>query len=309
MIITVTMNPAVDKTAAIQSLELHALNRLTGVLRDIGGKGINVSRTVAALGGRSVSMGFLAGETGRGIQRALEELDGVAPDFLYVPGETRTNLKLVEPGGALTELNEQGPAVTDRDLGSLTARLEGRLSPGDLLVLSGSVGPGVPSDFYRSLTQLAHEKGARVFVDADGPLFSEALAAKPDIIKPNSFELCQLFGLERADEDTLIGLARRLNGQGVWLVCVSMGADGAIFAQNGQVYRAQGLKMEARSSVGCGDAMVAAIVYGLEEGLSLEDCLRLALATSAAACTTPGTRPPERELVDRLVGQVQLSQR
>lgn len=309
MIITVTMNPAVDKTAAIQSLELHALNRLTGVLRDVGGKGINVSRTVAALGGQSVAMGFLAGETGRSIQRTLEELEGVAPDFLFVPGETRTNLKLVEPGGALTELNEQGPAVTEQDLADLTARLESRLSPGDLLVLSGSAGPGVPADFYRTLTQLAHGRGARVFVDADGPLFSQALAAGPDIIKPNSFELCQLFGLDSADEAQLIELARRLNGQGVWLVCVSMGADGAIFVQQGQVYRAQGLKMEALSSVGCGDAMVAAVVYGLEEHLPLEDCLRLALATSAAACTTPGTRPPARELVESLVPRVQLDRR
>lgn len=135
-----------DKTAEIDRLCPRALNRLDGVVSDVGGKGINVSKTIAALGRQSVACGFLAGQTGQSIRQTLLDWPGggIRPDFLTVPGETRTNLKLVEPGGELTELNERGPHISQESLDALTAKLEGYAAPGTLFVLAGSVGPGVP---------------------------------------------------------------------------------------------------------------------------------------------------------------------
>ena len=293
MIVTVTVNPAMDKTAEIDCLRPHALNRLAGVVSDVGGKGINVSKTIAALGRQSVACGFLAGQTGRSIEQTLGQWPGggIRPDFLTVPGETRTNLKLVEPGGELTELNEQGPRLSPADLDALAQKLEGYAAPGTLFVLAGSVGPGVPPELYRDLTRRLKQRGAKVFVDADGPLFARALEAVPDIIKPNAFELGQYFGLDHTPEgEELIGLGRTLAVQGE------------------RVWRAPALPVMPRSTVGAGDAMVAAIACGVEEDLPLEDCLRLGMAVSAGAVTTRGTRPPDPETVRQLTAQVCLTE-
>ncbi len=311
MIVTVTVNPAMDKTAEIDCLRPHALNRLAGVVSDVGGKGINVSKTIAALGRQSVACGFLAGQTGRSIEQTLGQWPGggIRPDFLTVPGETRTNLKLVEPGGELTELNEQGPRLSPADLDALAQKLEGYAAPGTLFVLAGSVGPGVPPELYRDLTRRLKQRGAKVFVDADGPLFARALEAVPDIIKPNAFELGQYFGLDHTPEgEELIGLGRTLAARGIGLVCISMGGEGACFVQGERVWHAPALPVTPRSTVGAGDAMVAAIACGVEEDLPLEDCLRLGMAVSAGAVTTRGTRPPDPETVRRLTAQVCLTE-
>ncbi|MDD4849708.1 MAG: 1-phosphofructokinase family hexose kinase [Gemmiger sp.] len=306
MIVTVTMNPAVDKTAAVDALVPHTLHRLACVVRDAGGKGINVSKTIVALGGNSIATGFLAGDTGAAIAKSLDGLPGITPDFLELAGESRTNLKLVEPDGALTEFNEEGPEIAAADRQRLAAKLAGYAAPGVLFVLAGSAGRSAPPESYRSLIAAVHAKGGKVFLDADGAQFANALAAKPDIIKPNAFELCQYFGRQQADTPALVKMGRELNRQGVGLVCISLGAQGALFVAGAQTLRAPGLRVDCRSSVGAGDAMVAAIAYGLDGGLPLPECLRLAMATSAAACTTVGTKPPERRMVEALLPQAEI---
>lgn len=306
MIVTVTINPAIDKTAEIGAIHPRALNRLTKVEKDVGGKGINVSKAIAALGGSSVACGFLAGSTGRLIEELLRER-GITPDFIRVSGETRTNLKLVEPGGYLTEINEQGPTVTEGELEALRNKLVSCASPETVFVLAGSRCPGVPEDIYRQLILAVKEKGSRVFLDADGPLFAKALEACPDVVKPNSFELAQYFGLEgEPSREEIVALGRRLVEKGVKLVCVSMGGEGACFFTEEGAWYAPSLPVEVRSTVGAGDTMAAALCYGLDQGMALEDCLRLALAASAGAVTTAGTKPPSRILVDTLMEQVTL---
>lgn len=307
MIITVTLNPAIDKTAAVDTLQPRALNRLASVQRDVGGKGINVSRVIAALGGESTACGFVAGSTGRSILAELKAA-GITTDFLELDGETRTNLKLVEPDGALTEINEPGPTATAGDLETLTARLEDYAAPGRWFVLAGSVCPGVPESYYRDLTMRLHARGARVVLDADGPLLRSGIEAVPDIIKPNGYELAQLFGLAAdPDNETITQLANRLVERGVKLVAVSMGGDGASFFSGDGAWHADALRVPVRSTVGAGDAMVGAITYGMAGGLPLPQVLALAMATSAAAVTTEGTCPADKDTVEGLQGQVQLS--
>jgi len=193
MIVTVTMNPAVDKTAMIPALVPHGLNRLRDVVQDVGGKGINVSKTIAALGGHSLATGLLAGATGKMIWNTLQQMKGVEPRFLFVEGQTRTNLKLVEPNGMLTELNEQGPTVTEAARLALAEQIEQLAQPGTLFVIAGSVSGGVPAEFYRDLIERIHAKGATVFLDADGELFRQGVKACPDIIKPNAFDAVPVF--------------------------------------------------------------------------------------------------------------------
>lgn len=308
MIVTVTMNPAIDKTVDITRLEKGDLNRIKRVEMDAGGKGVNVSKTIRALGGDSIATGFIGGNSGIIIKNVLSEL-GITTDFVMVEGETRTNLKVVEEKGDVTELNEPGPQVSAGQLEELICRLEGYAAKDTLFVLAGSIPAGVPKDVYRKITERVHEKGAKVLLDADGELFSESLKASPDMLKPNRLELERHFKMDyRASEKELAGLGQRLMEGGVSMAAISLGQMGALFLTKDKKYRYQGLKVKAHSTVGAGDAMVAAMAYGWDRKLPLEECIRLCMGVSAGAVTTIGTKPPSRELVDELAAQAELTE-
>lgn len=306
MIITVTMNPAVDKTVDIGELERGGLNRIQNVVLDAGGKGINVSRTVKALGGTSVATGFLAGNSGAVIENMLEAY-GIRADFVHVGGETRTNMKVVEQDGTVTELNEPGPFVTAEQTETLLEKLEAYAAPETLFVLAGSVPQGVGKDIYRVITEKVHTKGASVLVDADGELFARSLDAIPDIVKPNRVELEEYFHAERmTDRKTLIRMGDRLLDRGIRLAAVSMGPEGALFLKKDRKYVSRGLSVKTHSTVGAGDAMAAALAYGWDQNWTLEQSAAWGMAVSAGAVMTLGTKPPARETVEELLKQVRL---
>lgn len=323
MIVTVTMNPAIDKTVDIDRLECGGLNRIKRVCMDAGGKGINVSKTIHHLGGESVAAGFVAGSAGETIEKVLREY-GIRTDFVRVSGETRTNMKVVEQDGPVTELNEPGPEVRPEQIRELLAKLEQYASPDTLVVLSGSIPRGVGKDIYAVITEAMHKKGASVLLDADGELFSAALQAKPDIVKPNREELEEYFKTrgacfeeqgqrpEESEADDMFGriawMGERLLAQGVGRAVISMGKDGAVFLEDGCRLRAHGLPVKAHSTVGAGDAMVAALALAWERKLPFREAAALGMAASAGAVTTIGTKPPERAVVEELLGKVELEE-
>lgn len=304
MIITVTMNPAIDKTVEIDTLQAGGLNRIQRVEYDAGGKGINVSKTIHELGGESIAVGFLGGNAGKTIEHVLEDR-GIKNDFIWVEGETRTNTKVFEQNGAVTELNEPGPKITEAQIDELLKKLDEYAKEGNLIVLSGSIPAGVDRKIYARITELAHEKGAQVLMDADGDLFRNALEARPDIIKPNRVELEEYAGVDyRVSQEELLDMAKNLQEKGIHTVAVSMGKSGALFVKNDYEVRCPALSVKAHSTVGAGDAMVAALAYAWDQQLNEEDTVKLCMAASAGAVTTIGTKPPERELVDTLMEQV-----
>ncbi len=304
MIITVTMNPAVDKTVDLEKMIHGGLNRVKNVILDAGGKGINVSKTIQELGGETVATGFVGGSGGLLITKMLQEM-GIRSDFVEIRNEIRTNLKVVEADGNVTEFNEAGPLVSEEELEELTQKLLSYANEETLFVLAGSIPGGIGKTVYQTLTRKLKERGARVFVDADGELFVHSLEAGPDIVKPNRHELEEYFHKDyRVDETELIGMGQNLLEKGIGMVAISLGQMGALFITRDEVLRCPGLKVEAHSTVGAGDAMVAALSYGINRGLSVSDCARLGIATSAGAVTTKGTKPPKRELVEELKKQV-----
>lgn len=306
MIVTVTMNPAIDKTVDVQNFEPGGLNRILQVVSDAGGKGINVSKTICELGGKSTAAGFVGGSAGNRIISVLKEW-GIEEDFVEVRGETRTNTKVVDPRLGVTELNEPGPNVTDDEMGKLLKKLEGYAGPDTLFVLAGSVPAGVDKGIYRKITELVHKKGARVLLDADGELFAECLAAAPDMIKPNRDELERFYEMDyHPSEEELIRMGKKFFEKGISTVIISLGQMGALFLSEGKCYKAEALFVKAHSTVGAGDAMVAAMAYGWDQKLSFEETAALSVATSAGAVTTIGTKPPKRDVVDELLKQVQL---
>lgn len=308
MIVTVTMNPAIDKTLDVENFTGGTIHRVTKVIQDAGGKGINVSKTVHALGGETIATGFLGGSAGKMIEHALDEL-GIKHQFVYIEGETRTNVKVVDTAkkGFVTEFNEPGPTVTSRDIQTLTETLEKYAGPSTIFVFSGSVPASVDKDIYGYFTKKLKKRQSTVFVDASGALLAEAIKAKPFLIKPNTYELSKYFNLpEDISEETILDLGRELLNKGVNTLAISRGQDGAVFMDHQKAFKTKGIQVQAHSTVGSGDAMLAALAYGLDNDIPYMECAKLAIATSAGACTTIGTKPPARELVDELVKEVTL---
>lgn len=328
MIITVTMNPAIDKTIDIGPFVHGGLNRISNIERDAGGKGINVSKTIHHLGGTSLATGFLAGTAGDMIEQTLKDY-GISTDFIRIEGETRTNTKVVEPDGTVTELNEPGPYVSEAAVQELICKLESHASPDTIVVLAGSIPQSVDKTIYRTITEKMHAKGASILLDADGELFVHAIKACPDILKPNLFELEQYFtGLsagdsdavfdgsgkcsdtavsQTADQDPAVQMGQKLLSMGSSIAVISMGSKGAVFLNQDSVLKSDALSVKTHSTVGAGDAMVAALAYGWETKMTFAECAALCMAASAGAVTTVGTKPPTRALVDALLAQVTLT--
>lgn len=301
MIVTVTMNPAIDKTVDVESFVHGGLNRVKHIIMDAGGKGINVSKTIKALGGDSIATGFLGGNNGNAIANMLES-DQVKAQFVIVDGETRINTKIVEADGTVTELNEAGPKIFEEEQKHFEEQLIQYAKEGTWFVLSGSVPTGVPKTIYGDIIRKMHEKGAKVFLDADGELFTESLAAKPDIIKPNRVELEKYIGAEHSlTEEELLSVGNDLLDKGIGTVIISLGHEGALFLTKEQSLKCPAISVKVQSTVGAGDALVAAFTYGMDMGEDFESCAKLGIATSAGAVSTEGTKPPTRQMVDELI--------
>ncbi|MGN0360933.1 MAG: 1-phosphofructokinase [Hominisplanchenecus sp.] len=304
MIVTVTMNPAIDKTVEVGEFQHGGLNRIRKVEYDAGGKGINVSKTICELGGTTIATGFLGGNGGRTIENVLKQ-KGISCDFIWVDGETRTNTKVFEESGALTELNEPGPSIPPEDLEELLRKLDEYAAEDTLFVLSGSIPAGVDKEIYAEIIRRVHKKGSKVLLDADGELFRRGLKAGPDMIKPNRVELEEYAQLDyRASEEELLKIAEDFTGKGIETIAVSMGQSGAIFVTGDSKVKCPALSVKAHSTVGAGDAMVAALAYAWDRKLPVEETIRLCMAVSAGAVTTVGTKPPTKELVEELKEQV-----
>ncbi|MCL2398374.1 MAG: 1-phosphofructokinase [Defluviitaleaceae bacterium] len=307
-IITLTLNPAIDKTAQTNSFVTGGLNRLKNVISDAGGKGINVSKMIAALGGDSLAMGFLGGDSGAEIAQILKNLE-IKTDFVKIKETTRTNLKILSTAHGITEFNEPGATVTAYELKILKKKLLNYADSNTIFVFSGSLPPGIDTDIYTNLIHMVKKKGASVFFDADGQSFRNALEAKPDYIKPNKFEFMQYFRKEDELELSLkecTCLCRQLIDKGIKMIALSMGADGALFVTAKDTFYSPGLNINALSTVGAGDSMVGALVYAFSKGMNLREAAALAMAASAGTITTQGTKPPSIQLVNKLLKNVKF---
>lgn len=306
-IYTVTLNPALDKTVRVPNFAVDQVNRITWLRQDAGGKGINVSKVIAKLGGESTAIAVLAGQTGQWIANAFDE-NNIKVQAITVPGETRTNLKIVDTeGGTNTDINEPGPEVTDSVLEQALVDLISKTSAGDIVVLSGSLPRGASADTYSRWTSALRNAGLKVYLDADGAALSAGLEQKPYFTKPNDHELSAMLDRELVDVDTIATAASEIVAGGIDTVCVSMGGNGAVYATADEVWYAGPVKVKVGSTVGAGDSVVAAFAFADAQGLSTEDTLRLAMATGAANVMESGTQAAERSVVDSLIEKVQLA--
>lgn len=307
MIITLTLNPAVDKTIEVNNFKVNTVNHVNSVRLDAGGKGINVSKVIHQLGEKSIAMGILAGRSGEYIQTTLNHLE-VSNDFLYIDGETRTNVKIVDRvNGFNTDINEKGPNVNQHDLQKLKEKLLSKIDKKSVLVISGSAPSNLNGEIYGDIIKEAKAKGAKTLLDADGELFVEGIKAGPYLVKPNIHELENYYGKTISSPYAAIDLAKDIFKFGVEIIVVSLGAEGAIFMTREKTILVQGIKVEPISTVGAGDSMVAAMAISVKNNYSLDKSIRLAMASSAACVMKPGTEPGDIDTIIEFEKRVNYS--
>lgn len=308
MIYTVTLNPAIDKTVVIPGFTAGKVNRIQSLRIDAGGKGINVTKCLANLGLNSIAAMLLGGSSGEKIRQMLAE-QNLQTLAVSVPGETRTNLKVIDPTGhSNTDINEPGPDVTARELNQLKTHIGQQLNAGDVMILSGSLPKGASVSTYRDWCEYFRELGALVYLDADGEAMREGIQAIPYMIKPNDEELSRLLGKPLNSVEDLIQAGLSLMETGIEEVVISLGSKGGLFLNKDGCYLADALTVPVRSTVGAGDSMVAAMAYSKEMGLNKEQQIRLAIAMGAASVMCDGTQAPEKELVLELAKQVKIQE-
>ncbi|MFJ2163535.1 1-phosphofructokinase family hexose kinase [Streptomyces sp. NPDC087856] len=280
MILTVTLNAALDITHRVARLRPHASNRVSSVSQRAGGKGVNVARVLRALGERTAVTGLAGGPTGAAVRADLAAA-GIADHLVPIDGESRRTVAVVDDRDT-TILLEPGPPVTSAEWARFTLRYRELLGGARAVVLSGSLPPGLPADAYGVLVALARAAGVPALLDADGEALLAALAEGPDVVKPNIHELAAVTGVE----DPAVGAAA-LTAAGARAVVVSLGPDGLLAHTPDGVWRARPPAPVAGNPTGAGDAAVAALALGLTAGHAWPERLVEAVALSAAAVASP----------------------
>lgn len=280
MIYTVTFNPSLDYVIQVDKLVPGEINRTTHEAVYPGGKGNNVSVILSNLGHSSKALGFTAGFTGEALENMLKEF-GCDTAFIRLPeGSTRINVKI--NAGEETEINGQGPVITEEAQSALFEQLDA-LKEEDILVLAGSIPNTLPSDIYERILEHLQGRGIHFVVDATKELLLKVLKYHPFLIKPNNHELGEMFGVTLKTRDEIVTYAKKLQKMGAENVLVSMAGDGAILlTEDGIIYKAKPPKGKVLNSVGAGDSMVAGFLTGYLNTGEYEKAFRLGVVTGSA---------------------------
>lgn len=306
MIYTVTLNPALDKTIILDNLMKGSVNRVRSSRIDVGGKGINVSRVLRSLAMESTAVGFLGRENASTILVYLDMM-GIHTDFIIVEGETRTNIKIVETDDRVhTDINENGFTIKDSEAESLVEKLLSTAKTGDIVILSGSIPPGADKDIYGRMILSLNEKGVNTILDADGEALKIGIQSKPHAVKPNISELGAIVDIDRNNMGSVVKGATTLLDKGIRKVMVSLDSKGALYLTDTVCLRVHPPKVTVKSTVGAGDAVVAALAYSMQMGLDEHETLKLACACGTASVMTEGTSPPPFELIKELMDKTKI---
>ncbi len=295
MITTVTLNPCMDRTIELKDLTLGEYNLVDAVRSDVSGKGINVSVVLHNLGTPTEALFFDFARGGEPIKDFLNQ-QGIPFTAIPADGELRVNLKLTDTRqGTLTEINEKGTRIGEQALNAMFRALLDLLPETDILVVSGSVPPGVPQDIYAAMTRMARDAGADTVVDASGSLFREGIAAHPWLVKPNRFELETYCGRKAGDYKQAIEMAKGLLEDGAENVCLSLGGDGAALLTGEGIWYSPGTEITPQGFQGAGDSLVAGLCTAKQRGLPPEEQLRYAVAAAQASLILRGTQLCRKE--------------
>ena len=286
MIYTITFNPALDYIVRVDDFKLGQVNRTFYEEIYAGGKGINVSIVLNNLNVENIALGYIAGFTGEEIENKLKCM-GCKTDFIKLNnGLSRINVKL--KSNEESEINGQGPDITDNDLDKLYKKLD-LLKEGDVLVLAGSIPNTLPENIYEIIMERLKDRTVKIIVDATRDLLLNVLRYRPFLIKPNHHELGDLFNIEIKNEEEIIIYAKKLKEMGARNVLISMAGDGAIFiTEDNRVIKSSAPKGKLVNSVGAGDSMVGGFIAGYLKNKNFEEAFKMGVATGSASAFSEG---------------------
>ncbi len=306
MILTVTLNAAIDKRYVVEEFQKGAVNRVKECAYVPGGKGLNVSKPAAVVGAEVVATGFVGGYAGNYIEDSLKDYH-VKSAFYHLKAESRSCINIWdEKNQVQTEFLEPGFTVSEEEFLGFAEKFKGLVKEADVVAMSGSVPKGLDGTAYQKLVKIVKDAGKKVILDTSGKLLEMGIEACPTMIKPNIDEIRMLTGKTCNDIDEIIEAAKVIHERGVEVVAVSLGADGSLVVCDDGVYRAIVPRIDAVNTVGCGDSMIAGFALGFAGRLTIEETLRKASAISAAAALREETGYFVMEDMERLYPQIKI---
>ena len=306
MIYTLTLNPAVDRELTVRAMEFDSVLRASESHVDFGGKGFNVSRLLKELEEPSIAVGFLGGNAGELLQRGLQGL-GIGTDFVWVDGETRTNVSIVtQSHDHYIKVNEKGPLVNAIKQKELLDKIDSLAKRNDWWVLAGSMPPGVADDFYARIVNVLNKHGAQAILDTTGESLRLGCAEKPYLVKPNIEEAHALTGLPMDTPAEITAAAAEIRKMGAKNVVISMGKAGALLQTPEETWLTHSPTIKEKNPIGAGDSMVGGLVWALNQGFALKDSLGWGAASGAATASLSGTEVGSRPLIEELFSQVRF---
>lgn len=289
MILTTTLNASIDKAYELDgALIPGTVMRVARTTNSAGGKGLNVSRIVKLLGHDVLATGCVGGYNGSYLEWLLDQ-DGIAHNFAHITGETRSCINVLEHAYGSTEFLEKGPELLDHEVSAVIELFEQLIQDASVVTLSGSAPAGAPTTIYAQLINRVRAKHKHVILDTSGASLSAALPACPTLIKPNSDEIAALTGIEKPSLNELRDFGTKQVDAGIDYVLISLGKEGALLCTKRGHYRALPPHLNARNTVGCGDAMVGGCACALEAGADDEELLKRGIAAGSAAALSPKT--------------------
>ncbi|MBO1300830.1 MULTISPECIES: 1-phosphofructokinase [unclassified Enterococcus] len=301
MIYTVTLNPSIDFIVRVDGLKLGDLNRMTEDFKVPGGKGINVSRILKRIDSESTALGFLGGFTGNFISDWLKE-EEIATAFTQVEEDTRINIKL--KSDSETEINGQGPMISDQAIDRLKAELA-TVGANDIVVLSGSTPASLRAGFYKELIEIIREKGAEFVIDTTGDDLKEALKKEPLLIKPNNHELAELYNVTFDSVEDILPYGKKILEEGAKNVLISMAGDGALLFTKDGTYRSNVLVRPLKNSVGAGDSMIAGFIGSYSKQADAVEAFKWGVACGSATAFSDDLAV--RSFIDELLPEVEIT--
>ncbi len=306
LILTLTINPAIDRTYTADKLAFEDRGYILDQTEVAGGRGLNASQVIQALGGETLALLTLGGEVGERIEASLQEL-AIPFEAVRTKAESRENMTISGQQGLTVKLNEKGEPLTGDEVEGVRQLVQQHVREAKWLMICGSTQPGVPPMFYAELVKIAQEAGVKVLVDTDEEDLLHAMEVRPTAVAPNHNEAERLLGRAILTRTQSLEAVKKLQAMGPEMVCLSLGSRGALGCTKDQLIEAVPPRVEALCPIGAGDALAAAFVWAMEQGSSFEDAVRWGVAAGTASAMLPGTNfPQNRKQIEDVYKNVQV---